>query len=163
MRPHLRWSPRSPWAEATAPAEPGESALDHPSTGQHLESLGRVGSLDDLERYLRFGANVVGRCLALIAAVGDGPRQRGEHPARHLEERRDHVTILNIARRDGEADHQAKRVDGHMALLALDFLARIIAGSVDVGPPFSAPLTLWLSTMAVVAAGFLAASLRASA
>jgi hypothetical protein len=50
-----------------------------------------------------------------------------------------------------------------VALLAFDFLTRIVAASIDVGPPFSALLTLWLSTMAVVAVGSLAASVRASA
>jgi hypothetical protein len=29
-----------------------------------------------------------------------------------------------------------------VSLLAFDFLARIVAGRIDPGPPFSAPLTL---------------------
>jgi len=33
-----------------------------------------------------------------------------------------------------------------VALLAFDPLARIIAMRIDTGPPFSALLTLWLST-----------------
>jgi hypothetical protein len=49
-----------------------------------------------------------------------------------------------------------------MALLAFDFLARIVAGRIDFGPPFSALLTLWLSTMAVVATASLSDSLRVS-
>jgi hypothetical protein len=40
------------------------------------------------------------------------------------------------------SDHQAQRVDGNVSLLAFDFLARIVAGRIDPGPPFSAPLTL---------------------
>jgi hypothetical protein len=50
-----------------------------------------------------------------------------------------------------------------VALLALDFLARIVAGRIDFGPPFSALLTLWLSMMAVVAVGCLPANSRAPA
>lgn len=35
--------------EASVPVEPCQSALNHPATGQHLEALGGVGSLDDLD------------------------------------------------------------------------------------------------------------------
>jgi hypothetical protein len=45
---------------------------------------------------------------------------------------------------------QALRIDKHVPLLALDLLARIVAGRIDAGPPFSALLTLWLSMMAAV-------------
>jgi hypothetical protein len=37
---------------------------------------------------------------------------------------------------------QALRIDGNMAFLALDFLARVIAARVDATPPFSALFTL---------------------
>jgi hypothetical protein len=38
-------------------------------------------------------------------------------------------------------------IDENMALLSLDQLARIEAVRIDADPPFSALLTLWLSTM----------------
>jgi hypothetical protein len=47
-------------------------------------------------------------------------------------------------------DQEALRIDENVPLLALDFLARVIAVRVDAGPPFSADLTLWLSMMAAV-------------
>jgi hypothetical protein len=37
---------------------------------------------------------------------------------------------------------QAQRIYKNVPLSALDFLARIIAGRIDRGPPFSALLTL---------------------
>jgi hypothetical protein len=43
---------------------------------------------------------------------------------------------------DDGAQQQALRVYQEMALLAVDFLARIIARRVDLDPPFSALLTL---------------------
>jgi hypothetical protein len=46
--------------------------------------------------------------------------------------------------------HQSQRIDADVALLALDFLARIVAMRINVSPPFSALLTLWLS----IGAGF---------
>jgi hypothetical protein len=45
---------------------------------------------------------------------------------------------------------QTLRVYQDMALLAFDFLARIIARRINAGPPFSALLTLWLSMIAAV-------------
>jgi hypothetical protein len=45
---------------------------------------------------------------------------------------------------------QALRVYQEMTLLAVNFLARIVAIGVNAGPPFSALLTLWLSMIAAV-------------
>jgi hypothetical protein len=45
---------------------------------------------------------------------------------------------------------QTQRVDQNVTLLALDFLACIIARRIDARPPFSALFTLWLSMMAAV-------------
>jgi hypothetical protein len=40
-------------------AEPGEGALDHPSTGQDDETLHLVGSFDDLRaRVIRYGRTI---------------------------------------------------------------------------------------------------------
>jgi hypothetical protein len=50
-----------------------------------------------------------------------------------------------------EGVHQeALRVDDDVPLLAFDLLAGVIPCRVDRGPPFSAPLTLWLSITAAV-------------
>ena len=43
---------------------------------------------------------------------------------------------------------QALRIDKDVALLAFDFLARVVAARVDATPPFSALFTLWLSMIA---------------
>jgi hypothetical protein len=45
---------------------------------------------------------------------------------------------------------QALGVDQDMALLAFDLLVGIVAVRVDLAPPFSALLTLWLSMIAAV-------------
>jgi hypothetical protein len=51
---------------------------------------------------------------------------------------------------DDGAHQQALRIDQDVALLAVDLLASVVARRVDAAPPFSAPLTLWLSMMAAV-------------
>ena len=55
------------------------------------------------------------------------------------------VPVLQVGRVHRDRQDQTEGIDEQMALLALDFLARVIAGGVDAGPPFSAPFTLWLS------------------
>jgi hypothetical protein len=122
-----------------------------------------VGALDDFERHLCFHTNGLCGDGTLIPAIGDSTRERRKHPPRNLEHRRDHVAVLNISRRDAQADHQPKRIDRDVTLLALCFLARIVAGRIDIEPPFSALLTLWLSTIAVVAVRSLPSSSRTSA
>jgi hypothetical protein len=51
---------------------------------------------------------------------------------------------------DDGMHQQALRVDKDVALLAFDFLARVVAARVDAAPPFSALFTLWLSMIAAV-------------
>src|SRR4051794_8848550 len=51
---------------------------------------------------------------------------------------------------DRGAQQQAQRVDQDVPLLALDLLARVVTARIDVRPPFSALLTLWLSMIAAV-------------
>jgi hypothetical protein len=77
--------------------------------------------------------------------------------------RRDHVAVLDIGRRDREVDQEALRIDADVALLAFDLLAGVVAARIDRSPPFSAPLTLWLSTMPRLAVAFRPASSRAFA
>jgi hypothetical protein len=45
---------------------------------------------------------------------------------------------------------QALRIDQEVPLLALGFLPSVVARRIDRVPPFSAPLTLWLSMIATV-------------
>jgi len=60
------------------------------------------------------------------------------------------IHVILFDRSDPISEQQAQRIYENVALLALDFLARIIAMRVDAGPPFSALFTLWLSMIAAV-------------
>ena len=57
--------------ETAATAHPTVGALNDPSLGQHIEALGGVRALDDLEWDAGHLLHLVGRRLALVAAVGD--------------------------------------------------------------------------------------------
>lgn len=146
--------------QPAAAAEPAERALHDPALGQYLEAVGRVRALDDLERNAGLGADIGRRGGALVAAVGDCRGDRGMKVARHLQERADGIAVLDIGGGDEETDQQAERIDRRVPLLSLDFLARVIASRINVGPPFSALLTLWLSTIASVGDASFSASSR---
>ena len=84
--------------------------------------------------------------LAAIGAVGEDRLKEWKQPAGPaIQDQQGAVTILDIGRVDDRVEDQAEGVDEKVALLALDFLARIIARRVDARPPFSALFTLWLS------------------
>ncbi len=84
--------------------------------------------------------------LAAIGAVGEDRLKDWKQPAGPvIQDQRGAVAVLDIGRVDDRVEDQAEGVDEKVALLALDFLARIIARRVDARPPFSALFTLWLS------------------
>ena len=64
------------FSEASATTEPAVGPLNDPALGQKLQALGRVRTLDDLERDAGLILHVIGRRFALIAAVGDGLCER---------------------------------------------------------------------------------------
>jgi hypothetical protein len=110
-----------------------------------------IRSLDDLDVEAREKA--FHRALELrplVTAVGvelDQEREGGEQ-ARH--QQRSAVAVLDVGGMHDRVHQQALRIDENVPLLALDLLARVVAGRIDAGPPFSALLTLWLSMMAAV-------------
>jgi hypothetical protein len=76
--------------------------------------------------------------------------QKRIHPEQGGHDENATVAILNIRRMHNSMQQQAYCIDENMPLLALDFLARIVAWRIDAGPPFSALFTLWLSMMAAL-------------
>lgn len=89
--------------------------------------------------------------VAAIGAVGEDRLQKGKEPAGvTVQDQKGAVAILQVGRMDGDGKDQAEGVDEEMAFLAFDLLARVIARRVDVRPPFSALLTLWLSITAAL-------------
>ena len=115
------------FGEPAAAAEPAEGSFDDPPLRQHLEPAHVVGALDDFERNACVVSNGAGRRRALIAAVGDGALEAWEPPPRDREKRGNHIAILDAGWRNSQIDQEALRIDGGVALLTFDFLARIVA------------------------------------
>jgi hypothetical protein len=76
----------------------------------------------------------------LIAAIGEQFFQERGHPEQGRDNEHAAVAVLNIGRMDDDVKQQAQRIDRDMAFLSGDFLARIIAARIDVGPPWIFPL-----------------------
>src|SRR4029453_7951065 len=75
-----------------------------------------------------------------------GARNEREQTTRATVEHQRHpVAILNVGGMHRHAQQQAERIDKNVAVATPDLLARIEALRVKRGPPFGAPLALWLS------------------
>jgi hypothetical protein len=86
-----------------------------------------------------------------MAAVALDALNEREQAARAVVEHHGYpVAILNVGSMHRHAQQQAKRIDENVALATRDLLARIEVRRVKRGPPFCAPLALWLSMIAVV-------------
>ena len=137
--------------QPAASPEPGKCSLDDPAFGQNDETMGRlVRTFDDLdvhlahdgsERALEFGA--------LITTIGIELQQERIETEQRGHHKHAAIAVLDVGSMHDGVHQEAFRIDENVALLALDFLARIIAMGV-VSPPFSALFTLWLSMMAAV-------------
>jgi hypothetical protein len=136
----------SNWQDCTA---------DHdPALGQHRKACRLIAAFDDLDldpatdpaQARLEGGALVSAIRVELEQEGMEAKQRRHHP--HAA-----IAILHVGWMHEGVQQQALGVYEDMALLALDLLARIVAGRVDPRPPFSAPLTLWLSMMAAVGLG----------
>ena len=78
----------------------------------------------------------------LVSTVGKEFLQKRKFAEQGSKDQNAAITILDIGRMDNGVKQQAYRIDKDVALLALDFLARVVARRIDAGPPFSAPFTL---------------------
>ena len=79
---------------AVAP-EPAEGTFDDPPVGQDLEPAAIVRALDDFERNAGFIQDRRRSCGALIPAVGDCAQDRGEPLPHQLQERCNHIAVLD--------------------------------------------------------------------
>ena len=129
--------------QPAATVQPGECPLHHPPLWQDHEPLRSIRAFDDLD--VDVGQRAFhGRTKfrALIAAVGVEFEQERKSAEQGRHQHCAAVTILDIRAMHDGVDQEALRIDENVPLLALDFLARVIAMRVNAAPPFSADLTL---------------------
>jgi len=137
--------------QSPAAVEPGDSAFDDSPFGLYDKALDPIRAFDDFRFEMRQDAGQrVAKDRPLIGAVGEQLLEIGEQTEQRCQQGDAAVAILNVGGGDDTVQEQALCIDENMPLPALDQLARIKAGRIDVSPPFSALFTLWLSMMQAV-------------
>jgi hypothetical protein len=131
-------------------SQPSEGALDDPAFWQNLEADRVVGALDDFQVPGAKDLHGGGRDRSLIAAIGEDPLDEREQTTHGFEHEQAAIAILDVRWMNHDLQGKTQRVDQDVSLLSFDFLPRVVAAGVDPRPPFSAPLTLWLSMIAAV-------------
>ena len=137
--------------ETTTAVEPSDATLDDPTLRFDDEAFDTVVTFDDLNRQ---GGHHAGDAVAEdrpgVGAVCEQLAKERELSEQGRQQQHAAITILHIGGSDQRLQQQAELVDQYVTLLALDQLAGVKAMRIDRGPPFSALLTLWLSTMQAV-------------
>lgn len=86
----------------------------------------------------------------LLTAVGVELEQKRIEAEQRAHQQHTAVAILHVGGVHDGLHQQALCVDQDVQLLTFDLLAGVVAWRIDRAPPFSAPLTLWLSMIAAV-------------
>ena len=114
--------------ETATPSEPGESPFDDPSSGDDLEAGRRIRSFDDFS--FQVGQDFL-LCLLehrpLVSAIGKEFLQKRKPAEQGCKDQNATIPVLDAGRMDHGVKQEAYRVDKDVALLSLDFLARVIA------------------------------------
>lgn len=127
-----------------------------PALRQDDKTFGGVGALDDFQFPGPDPGG--GRCLALVGALGKDLLDEGKEAAHPGQDRERAIAVLDTGGLDLADQQHAQGVDGDMPLDALDLLARVVPGRIQISP--AALLTLWLAMMAAVGLASFPASSR---
>ncbi len=79
---------------------------------------------------------------SLVSAVGKEFLQKWIFAEQGSKDQDGAIAVLDIGRMHNGVKQEPYRIDKDVALLAVDFLARVVARRIDAGRPFSAPFTL---------------------
>src|SRR5580765_6516822 len=113
--------------------QPTESSLHYPASGQYAKALHRIGAFDHF--HFQLGTKVSDRLrkrLPAVSAIDPQPSKPGEAAQHSLQQRLRAVAVGGASRSYHHAKHQAQGVDQHVALAALEALARIVAHTAAV-------------------------------
>jgi hypothetical protein len=135
------------FGEAAVSAQPCQRPLDDPTAREDHETLGRIGTLDDLDGPFADPAQRLPELVARIAAIGEDmaqPREALDDLGQH---QRRTVAVLDVGGVDHGVDQITLGVGQDEALAALGLLARIVtpwpAALRQAQEILSVVLTLW--------------------
>ncbi len=130
-------------------AYPGERSLHDPALGQNDEAS-NIAAFDDVERPVAGAGDERSHLGSSITAIGNDALDERETSPRLTQQPLRTVAVLDIGGMDIDVQQQALRIDEDVALAAEDLLPGIEPGPVERTPPFSAPLALCASRIAMV-------------
>ena len=137
--------------EATTAVQPADGAFNDPAFWQHDEPLSSITTADDFGCEVRhYVCQVVMKHRTGIGAVGKQLLEERELSEQRGQDHDAAVAILDISGRHQRVQQQTQRIDQNMPFLAFDQFSGIESMRIDLGPPFSALFTLWLSMMQAV-------------
>ena len=142
-------------AQPTAPTQPRECSLNHPSSGQHLKLMATPRTPDDFQNIARKGLDPIHQ-PASVTSISPNQPQTPEPSHQFVDDQLCTISVLDVSRMDHHGQQQPHGIHYDVALSTVDLLASVIA----TRPPFSVVLTDWLSMMAALGVGSLPADLR---
>ena len=142
-------------AQPTAPTQPRECSLNHPSSGQHLKLMAIPRTPDDFQNIARKGLDPIHQ-PASVTSISPNQPQTPEPSHQFVDDQLCTISVLDVSRMDHHGQQQPHGIHYDVALSTVDLLASVIA----TRPPFSVVLTDWLSMMAALGVGSLPADLR---
>ena len=116
------------FGEATASTEPGQRSFHDPTPGDDLKADCRVGPFDCF--YFHMRQNFLTGLFengTLVSAIGKEFLQKRKPAEQGSKDQNAAIPVLETGRMDHGVKQQPYRVDKDVALLSLDFLARVIA------------------------------------
>ena len=135
--------------QAPVAADPGQGTFHDPALGQHDEAS-NIAALHDLDRPITGAGDESTHLRPGVAAVGNDTLDERKTPPSLPQQRFGAVLVLDVGGMDIDVQQQALRIDEDVALATEDFFPGIVAGWVERAPPFTAPLALCASRIAVV-------------
>ncbi len=142
-------------AQPTAPTQPRECSLNHPSSGQYLKLMATPRTPDDFQNIARKGLDPIHQ-PASVTSISPNQPQTPEPSHQFVDDQLCTISVLDVSRMDHHGQQQPHGIHYDVALSTVDLLASVIA----TRPPFSVVLTDWLSMMAALGVGSLPADLR---
>jgi len=137
--------------KAATAVEPADRSLDNPALWQNDKAVGSIASTHDLGYQARHGERqTVVKHRPGVSGVGKQLLEEREPPEQSGQNHQSAIAVLYICGCHQPVQIKSHRIDEDVALLALDQLAGVEPMWIDMGPPFSALFTLWLSMMQAV-------------
>ena len=136
-------------AQSPVPAQPGESALHHPASGQHLKAVAVPGTPHYLQSPTRQCRHPLDQ-LSGVAAICPDQAQPGKPSGQLADDQLGPIPVLHVGWVHRHRQQQSLGIHHNMPFAAFHLLARVVPPR----PPFSVVFTDWLSMMAPLGLGW---------